>query len=69
MGPHRSPSGGRRGGDLARRRRATKDRTADLVGELYELLAVLDLRSWDPTDPLAVNRLGTLARFSALLAD
>lgn len=45
------------------------DRTADLVGELYELLTVLDVREWDLTDPLEVNRLGTLARFSALLAD
>lgn len=47
---------------------ATK-RTADLVAELYELLEVLDVRSWDLDDPLEVNRLGTLARFSALLAD
>ncbi|MGI9030898.1 MAG: ATP-dependent helicase [Ilumatobacteraceae bacterium] len=46
-----------------------KDRSADLVGELYELLAVLDLRRWDLADPLAVNRLGTIARFSELLAD
>ena len=46
-----------------------KDRIADLVGELYELLAELDVRSWDLTNPLAVNRLGTLARFTALLAD
>jgi DNA helicase II / ATP-dependent DNA helicase PcrA len=46
-----------------------KDRTADLVGELYELLAELNVRSWDLRDPLAVNRLGTLARFTALLAD
>lgn len=45
------------------------DRTADLVGELYELLDVLEVRHWDLGDPLAVNRLGTLARFSALLAD
>lgn len=45
------------------------DRTADLVGELYELLAVLDVQDWDVSDPLRVNRLGTLARFSALLAD
>ncbi|HUP68404.1 MAG TPA: 3'-5' exonuclease [Acidimicrobiales bacterium] len=27
------------------------------------------MRSWDLSDPLAVNRLGTLARFTALLAD
>ncbi|MDQ2726816.1 MAG: ATP-dependent helicase [Actinomycetota bacterium] len=46
-----------------------KDRTADLVGELYELLDVLDVRSWNLSDPLAVNRLGTLARFTALLVD
>jgi len=45
------------------------DRTADLVGELYELLAELDVKSWDLSDPIAVNRLGTLARFSSLLAD
>jgi DNA helicase-2/ATP-dependent DNA helicase PcrA len=45
------------------------DRTADLVGELYELLTVLDVRDWDLSDQLQVNRLGTLARFSALLAD
>ena len=46
-----------------------KDRTADLVGEIYELLAELGVRSWNLDDPLAVNRLGTLARFTALLAD
>ena len=46
-----------------------EDRVADLVGELYELLAELDVRSWNLSNPLAVNRLGTLARFSSLLAD
>jgi DNA helicase-2/ATP-dependent DNA helicase PcrA len=46
-----------------------KTRSADLVGELYDLLAVLDVRSWDLGEPLVVNRLGTLARFTALLAD
>ena len=46
-----------------------KTRSADLVGELYQLLDVLDVRSWDLGSPLAVNRLGTLARFTALLAD
>jgi DNA helicase-2/ATP-dependent DNA helicase PcrA len=45
------------------------DRTADLVGELYELLHELDVKQWDLTDALVVNRLGTLARFSSLLAD
>jgi DNA helicase-2/ATP-dependent DNA helicase PcrA len=47
----------------------SKTRSADLVGELYDLLAVLGVREWDLSDPLAVNRLGTLARFTALLAD
>lgn len=45
------------------------DRTANLVGELYELLAELDVKAWELSDHLAVNRLGTLARFSSLLAD
>jgi DNA helicase-2/ATP-dependent DNA helicase PcrA len=45
------------------------DRTADLVGELYEFLDEIDAKRWDLSDPIAVNRLGTLARFSSLLAD
>jgi len=45
-------------------------RTADLVGELYELLDELDVRTWNITADLqARNQLGTLARFSSLLAD
>ena len=44
-------------------------RRADLVGELYELLAELDVAPWDLTDQGYLNRLGTLARFSTLLAD
>jgi DNA helicase-2/ATP-dependent DNA helicase PcrA len=45
------------------------DRPANLVGELYELLAELDVRSCDLADPLQLNRVGTFARFSSLLAD
>ncbi|MGI8753286.1 MAG: ATP-dependent helicase [Acidimicrobiales bacterium] len=45
------------------------DRQANLVGELYGLADELDARSWDLTEPLELNRLGTLARFSSLLAD
>jgi DNA helicase II / ATP-dependent DNA helicase PcrA len=41
-------------------------RTANLVGELYELLDELSVRAWDLSDPMVVNRLGTLARFSSL---
>ena len=48
---------------------ARNDRVANLVGELYELLDALDVRAWDLADPLQVNKLGTLARFSSLLAD
>lgn len=44
-------------------------RTANLVGELYQLLATLRIADWNLTDPLQVSRIGTLARFSALLAD
>jgi len=46
-----------------------KNRSADLVGELYTLLDQLDVRRWDLDDPRTVNKLGTLARLSALLAD
>jgi DNA helicase II / ATP-dependent DNA helicase PcrA len=40
-----------------------------LVGELYELFAELGVRNWDLDEPGVINRLGTLARVSALLAD
>ncbi len=39
------------------------------MGELYELLDELAVRTWDLSDTLVVNRLGTLARFTSLLAD
>ena len=39
------------------------------MAEFYELLDELEVRSWDLSDPLRVNRLGTLARFSSLLVD
>jgi DNA helicase-2/ATP-dependent DNA helicase PcrA len=45
------------------------DRVADLVGETYELLEILGLREWDLLDPLTLNRMGTIARFTNLLAD
>lgn len=46
-----------------------ESRSANLVGEFYALLDQLDVRDWDLNDRLSVNRLGTLARFSSLLAD
>jgi DNA helicase-2/ATP-dependent DNA helicase PcrA len=44
-------------------------RTANLVGEFYDLFAELGVTGWNLADPLQVNRLGTLARFTALLVD
>lgn len=44
-------------------------RPANLMAEFYDLLDELNVRSWDHSDPLTVNRLGTLARFSSLLVD
>lgn len=49
--------------------KVTGDRPADLVGDLYELLDVLEASSWDIDRPIVLNRLGTVARFSSLLAD
>ncbi|MCU1484395.1 MAG: ATP-dependent helicase [Actinomycetia bacterium] len=46
-----------------------KDRKADLVGEFYELLDEIGVRSWDLNDSLLLNRVGTMARFTQLLAD
>lgn len=45
------------------------DRSADLVGEFYELLDILQVRTWDLGAPLVGNAYGTLARFASLLAD
>jgi DNA helicase-2/ATP-dependent DNA helicase PcrA len=45
------------------------NRRANLMAEFYDLLDELQVRSWSLSDPLSVNRLGTLARFSALLVD
>ena len=45
------------------------NRRANLMAEFYDLLDELAVRSWDLSDPLKLNRLGTLARFSSLLVD
>ena len=36
---------------------------------VYQLLDILNVRSWDINNPIVVNRLGTLARFTNLLLD
>jgi len=40
-----------------------------LVGEFYKLTALLRISEWDLTNPRARNRLGTVARFTNVLAD
>jgi DNA helicase-2/ATP-dependent DNA helicase PcrA len=45
------------------------DRVANLIGEFYQLLDILNVREWDINDPIIVNRLGTLARITNLFID
>ena len=40
-----------------------------LVGEFYDLTALLGIARWDLTDARQRNRLGTVARFTTVLAD
>jgi DNA helicase-2/ATP-dependent DNA helicase PcrA len=46
-----------------------EDRPANLVREFYDLLGDLGVDDWDFDDALQLNRLGTLARCSQVLAD
>lgn len=41
----------------------------NLVGDFYDRLALLGIAAWDTTDQMNRNRLGTVARFTAVLAD
>lgn len=58
-------------GRLAAELKAQVPRTTavDLVGIYYRLLNALRVDQWDLSDPLVINRMGTLARFSAVIAD
>jgi DNA helicase-2/ATP-dependent DNA helicase PcrA len=40
-----------------------------LVGEFYDLLELLRVSEWDLADPLQRNRMGTVARFTTVIAD
>jgi DNA helicase-2/ATP-dependent DNA helicase PcrA len=42
---------------------------ANLVRDYYVLLRLLGVHKWDLSDPNAAARMGSLARFSQLLAD
>jgi DNA helicase II / ATP-dependent DNA helicase PcrA len=46
-----------------------EDKDVDLIGELYELLSVIGAKEWDTDDQAVRNRLGTIARFTNVLAD
>lgn len=41
----------------------------NLVGDFYDLLALIGVADWDTTGQMARNRLGTIARFTAVVAD
>lgn len=42
---------------------------ADLVGSFYRIAAMLQIDQWDLSDPERASRLGSLARFTTVLAD
>ena len=44
-------------------------RRANLVGEYYQILTLLQVEHWELADPLKVNRLGTIARCTQVLSD
>jgi DNA helicase-2/ATP-dependent DNA helicase PcrA len=50
-------------------RRDEENWTPSLVGEFYRLADLLGIRNWDLTDEVQRNRLGTIARFTAVMAD
>lgn len=45
------------------------DLSVSLVGDFYKLLELLGISTWDTTVAVKRNRLGTIARFSTVLAD
>jgi DNA helicase-2/ATP-dependent DNA helicase PcrA len=50
-------------------RRDDEDWTPSLVGEFYKLTGLLGIRNWNLADAIQRNRLGTIARFTAVMAD
>lgn len=50
-------------------KRDDRNWTPSLVGEFYKLTDLLGIRDWDLTDEMQRNRLGTIARFTAVMAD
>lgn len=52
-----------------RQRSQDKDFNVSLVGDFYELLSLLGVSEWDLNSAQQRNRLGTIARFTNVLAD
>lgn len=48
---------------------ATTSSPVDLIGDFYALLGLLGVKEWDLDDAIVRNTLGTIARFTQLLAD
>jgi len=46
-----------------------KDFDVSLVGDFYTLLSLLGISTWDTTDGATRNRIGTIGRFTHVLAD
>lgn len=53
----------------AQRRAGPQSPDADLVGSFYRIASRLQIDRWDPNDRGAAARLGSLARFTQVLAD
>jgi DNA helicase-2/ATP-dependent DNA helicase PcrA len=43
--------------------------SANLLADVYDILEILDLKNWNFDEPLVLNRLGSIARFTVLLTD
>lgn len=52
-----------------KKRTTVTDHSVSLMKDLYDLLALLGVSSWSTSDPWNRNRLGTIGRFSTVLAD
>ncbi len=52
-----------------KKRTTVTDHSVSLMKDLYDLLALLGVSTWSTSDPLNRNRLGTIGRFSTVLAD
>ena len=52
-----------------KKRVSSDEESANLLADVYDVLEILDLKNWNFDDPMQLNRLGSIARFSVLLTD